>query len=235
MNGDEQMGKYLKETPWDKRNFDIDTYELTDSTADALEETVGKEGHFTLKVSPLDSPEILVKYGFYYMDTLIEPVCKKDDLRVFVREGISIASDYEPIEIIQIAEEAFMHGRFHRDFNIPDSQADKRYVNWVKDLMDANKVFALMYEGQTAGFYAFENDQILLMGIKESFRSKGLAKAFVSQACFEQQLKFAHEQLKTSISATNVASLNLFYALGFKLKNTVDVYHKMNQPSKVGI
>lgn len=228
------MDKYLKETPWDKRNFDIDTYELTASTADALEETMDKAGHFTMKVNPLENPENLIKHGFYYMDTLIEPICKKEDLRIFKREDISIATDYDPKEIIQIAEEAFMHGRFHRDFNIPNSQADKRYVNWVRDLMDANKVFALLYEGQTAGFYAFENDKVLLMGIKESFRSKGLAKAFASKACFEQ-LKFGHEQLKTSISAANVASLNLFYALGFKLKNTVDVYHKMNQPSQVGI
>lgn len=228
------MDNHLKETPWDRRNFNIDTYQLTAATEDALQETVDKPGHFTLKVNPLNSPEILVKYGFYYMDTLIEPVCKKEDLRVFVREGISIATNYEPNEIIQIANEAFMHGRFHRDFNIPNSQADKRYVNWVNDLMEANQVFALLYEGQTAGFFAFEDDKVLLMGMKASFRSKGLAKAFVSQACLEQ-LKFGLEQLTTSISAANVASLNLFYALGFKLKNTVDVYHKMNHPSKVGI
>lgn len=233
-NGDENVDKFLKETPWDKRNFNIDTYELTGSTEEALKETVDKPGHFTLKVNPLDSPENLVKYGFYYMDTLIEPVCKKDDLRIFVREGISIETDYDPDEVIQIAEEAFMHGRFHRDFNISNSQADKRYVNWVKDLMNANQVFSLLYHGQTAGFFAFEKDKVLLMGMKESFRSKGLAKAFVSQACFEQ-LKFQQEQLKTSISAANVASLNLFYALGFRLKSTVDVYHKMNFPSKVGI
>lgn len=228
------MNEYLKATPWDKRNFNVDTYQLTTLTEDALKETVNTAGHFTLKVNPLESPESFLQYGFYYMDTLIEPVCKRDDLRVFTREGVAIASEYDPEEILQIAEEAFMHGRFHRDFNIPNFQADKRYVNWVKDLMEANHIFSLLYERQTAGFFAFENDKVLLMGIKESFRSKGLAKAFVSQACFEQ-FKFGHEQLKTSISAANVASLNLFYALGFKLKNTVDVYHKMNHPSELSI
>ncbi|ASK62590.1 GNAT family N-acetyltransferase [Virgibacillus phasianinus] len=228
------MSNYLQETPWDKRNFNMNTYELTASTESALEETVDKQGHFTLKVNPLDNPEMLLKYGFYYMDTLIEPVCKKDDLRLFVRDGTSISTEYDPSEIIQIADEAFMHGRFHRDFNIPNDQADKRYVNWVKDLMEAKKVFSLLYEDQIAGFYAFEEDKVLLMGMKEEFRSKGLAKSFVSQGCFEQ-IKFGHSQLRTSISAANVASLNLFQSLGFKLKNTVDVYHKINRSAKVGI
>ncbi|ASN04615.1 GNAT family N-acetyltransferase [Virgibacillus necropolis] len=228
------MSEYLKETPWDKRNFNINTYELTASTEDALKETVDKDGHFTLKVNPLDNPEMLMKYGFYYMDTLIEPVCKKEDLHLFVRGGASISTEYDRQELIQVAEEAFIHGRFHRDFNIPSSQADKRYVNWLHDLMDANNVFSLLYEGRTAGFYAFEQDKVLLMGMKKEFRSKGLAKTFVSQGCFEQ-LKFGHAHLKTSISAANVASLNLFYALGFKLKNTVDVYHKMNHTSQIGV
>lgn len=228
------MNEYLKETPWDRRNFNIDTYELTASTEDALKETTNTEGHFTLKVNPLDNPESLLKYGFYYMDTLIEPVCNKDDLRLFVREGTSISTDYNPNELIQIADEAFMHGRFHRDFNIPSSQADKRYMNWLQDLMDANNVFSLLYEGRTAGFYGFDQEKVLLMGMKKEFRSKGLAKTFASQGCFEQ-LKQGHTQLKTSISAANVASLNLFYALGFKLKNTIDVYHKINRTSKVGI
>lgn len=221
--------KHLQETPWDKRNFDMDTFEVTGTSEEALQETDEQDGHYTLKIGPLESPELLIKYGFYYMDTLVEPVCKKENLNVFDKVGTFISNDYNPSEINLIAEEAFKHGRFHRDFNIPNSMADIRYMNWVKDLQEKGQILALMYEDDTAGFFAYENDKVLLLGIKEEYRSRGLAKAFTSQSCSEQ-FKLGYSELRTSISAANVASLNLFYSLGFRLMNTVDVYHKVTGP-----
>lgn len=219
----------LRETPWDKRNFNIDTYEVLDYSEEALRKTDALEGHFTLKVNPLESPELLLKYGFYYMDTLIEPVCQQENLTVFHKEGTSISQNYDPGEITAIADEAFMHGRFHRDFHIPDHLADLRYANWVKDLQKQDKIFALKDNDRTVGFYAYEKDKVLLLGIKKEFRKKGLAKAFTSQGCLEQ-FKLGYDELRTSISAANVASLNLFYALGFRLSKTIDVYHKLSGP-----
>ncbi|GGJ87370.1 hypothetical protein GCM10007063_07290 [Lentibacillus kapialis] len=217
---------YLRETPWDKRNFNINTYELTDTSEKALQETNENKGHYTLKVSPLENPKPFLQHGFYYVDTLIEPICKKENLTIFDASGISISKTYDRDAILEIAAEAFVHGRFHRDFNIPDSMADKRYMNWVNDLLDAEKIIALKYGNDTAGFYGFDKDKVLLLGIREEYRSRGLAKAYTSLACREQ-LKAGYDELRTSISAANVASLNLFYNLGFRLKNTIDVYHKL--------
>ena len=64
------MENYLQSTPWDKRSFIIDTYEVTSSSEEALKQTNNIEGHFTLKVDPLENTENLKKYGFYYADTL---------------------------------------------------------------------------------------------------------------------------------------------------------------------
>nr|GGG68096.1 hypothetical protein GCM10011398_09920 [Virgibacillus oceani] len=221
---------YLRPTPWDKRNFNINTYEVTSSGEDALQETDKHEGHFTLKVNPLENPKELLAHGFYYMDTLIEPVCKKENLRYFEHENTFISQEYNAQEVFDIAEEAFMHGRFHRDFHIASSLADLRYLNWVKDLHEKEQLFGLYFENRLAGFYAFEDDKVLLLGIKEQFRNKGLAKTFTSQGC-KEQFKLGNQKLRTSISAANVASLNLFYSLGFKLTNTIDVYHKLTGPS----
>ncbi|WP_077328233.1 GNAT family N-acetyltransferase [Virgibacillus siamensis] len=219
----------LRETPWDKRNFNINTYEVLDYSETTLQKTDNLEGHFTLKVNPLESPELLLKHGFYYMDTLIEPVCQRENLNIFYKEGTSISKDYDPDEILQIANEAFMHGRFHRDFHIPDNLADLRYANWVNDLIKNDSIFALKDHGRTVGFYAYDQDKVLLLGITQEYRKKGLAKTFTSQGC-QKQFTFGYDQLRTSISAANVASLNLFQALGFKLSKTIDVYHKMNGP-----
>src|SRR5690625_5454566 len=85
MIGVKTMDKYLIPTPWDKRTFHIDTYELTDASEEALQATAENEGHFTLKVDPYHNPENIIKHGFYYMDSLTEPVCKKENLHKFNR------------------------------------------------------------------------------------------------------------------------------------------------------
>ncbi|MBP1970693.1 RimJ/RimL family protein N-acetyltransferase [Virgibacillus natechei] len=228
------MDNILQPTPWDKRNFHIDTYQLTTTSLEALEQTNEVEGHFTLKVDPFENKENLLKYGFYYVDTLIEPVGKKENLQLFEKEGIRFSRDYDKTEILEIATEAFTNGRFHRDFNIPDYMADRRYKNWVNDLIEKDIILALHFEGRTAGFFAYEDDKILLLGIHKDFRGRGLAKAFTSH-CVQEQFKLSgYDTLKTSISPVNLASLNVFIALGFRLKNTVDVYHKLHGSLPVG-
>ncbi|MEC5423043.1 N-acetyltransferase [Virgibacillus sp. C22-A2] len=234
-NGADTMETILKPTPWDKRNFHVNTYELTTITDEALEQTNAIEGHFTLKVDPYENTEKLSKYGFYYVDTLIEPVCKKENLHLFKTEGISLSRDYDRKKIIQIAEKAFTNGRFHRDFNIPNFMADRRYMNWVHDLIEKDLILALHYEEELAGFYAYENDKVLLLGIEEKFRSRGLTKSFTSHGVQEQFRVSNHDELITSISPANLPSLNLFISIGFKLKNTVDVYHKLNGSLPVGV
>ncbi len=226
------MNSYLKATPWDKRTFIIDTYELTDANQSALDETNNQNGHFTLKIDPLKNPQPIIQSGFYYTDSLIEPVCKKTDFIYFQNEKVSLTQEYRKSEIIKIAKETFIHGRFHRDFNIPNALADIRYMRWVEDLMNEKKLYTLLYEGKLAGFYGFDKDKVLLLGIKKEFQGKGLAKSFTSMGC-KKQFEQGYSTLYTSISAANVASLNLFYSIGFKLKKTLDVYHKLTGPPPI--
>lgn len=221
------MTSNLKPTPWDKRTFKIDTYELTSSSITALKETNKLNGHFTLKVDPLINPKTIINSGFYYMDSLIEPVCKKDNLKIFEDDKIRLSQNYDKQDILEIAKNNFIHGRFHRDFNVPNSLADKRYMRWIEDLMIEKKLYALLYDGELAGFYGFNQDKVLLLGIKKEFQGKGLAKPFTSMGC-KKQFEQGYLALYTSISAANVTSLNLFSSLGFKFKRTLDVYHKLN-------
>lgn len=227
------MKEYLEPTPWDKRTFNIDTYELTSSSEDALKATDEIEGHFTLKVDPLENPKNMLEHGFYYMDSLIEPVCRKQDFKPVERDKLELSQEYNKKEILQIAKATFIHGRFHRDFNVPNSLADTRYMRWVDDLMEEQNLFSLLYDGELAGFYGFKDDKVLLLGMKQEFQGQGLAKPFTSLGC-ERQFSNGYSTLYTSISAANLASLNLFISLGFKLKKTVDVYHKLSGPPPKG-
>ncbi|WP_254434108.1 GNAT family N-acetyltransferase [Halobacillus sp. Marseille-Q1614] len=223
------MTEYLRPTPWDVRNFHIDTFEVTSMEEEALAQTEERKGHYTIKIDPLSNPKRLLDSGFYYVDTLIEPVCKAEKLLNFDQEGITIEERYNLNTVLEIAEKTFHHGRFHRDFNIPNEQADKRYMNWTKDLIEKEQVYALNVQGETAGFYGFEKDKVLLLGMSRKYRGKGLARPFLSAACQKQLIESGSEELTTSISAANVASLNLFYSLGYRLRTTKDVYHKLNR------
>ncbi|WP_261134123.1 N-acetyltransferase [Bacillus sp. Marseille-Q3570] len=225
------MARFIKETPWDKRNFGIDTYELTASSEEALEEAEKVNGHFTLKVDPLENKESIVRHGFYYTDTMIEPVCSKDKLKSYDHENIRVSRVGDLEVIMKIAEEVFTYGRFHRDFHIPSKMANMRYANWVKDLYDKDQVFFLSYEGEMAAFYAYEDEKILLIGLKKEFMQRGLTKYMIQKACQAQFELGGYSHLKTSISAANLPSLNLFLSLGFKLTRTFDVYHKLNGPA----
>lgn len=224
------MPQYLRPTPWDKRTFKIDTFELTAAHEEALEETDEHEGHFTLKADPLDDPEPFIKHGFYYMDSLIEPVCDKENFRLITNEDITLSQNFRKDDILQIAEKVFVHGRFHRDFNVPDRLADIRYMRWTQDLIESNNLYAWLYNGELAGYFGFEENKVLLIGVNEAFQGRGLTKVCTSMNC-QRLFDTGYDQLYTSISAANVASLNLFYSLGFKLKKTRDVYHKLNGPA----
>src|SRR5699024_12700924 len=113
-----------------------DTYHLIDASYQALKETIIIHGYFSLKVDPLKNTKNFIETCFYYMDSLIEPVCKKNDFQFFENNKVSLSQDYQKKEILQIAKDTFIHGRFHRDFNVPNSLADIRYMRWVEDLME---------------------------------------------------------------------------------------------------
>ncbi|GLO67083.1 GNAT family N-acetyltransferase [Oceanobacillus kimchii] len=219
---------YLEPTPWDQRNFPVETYQLSEYSEAALRETDQVKGHFTVKVGVFENTKLLHDYGFYYADTLIAPFCKKDRFLFERAKEASFTENFDKDEILNIAEEAFQGGRYHRDFNIPNNMADKRYRNWVKDLINQRLILAYKQNGEIAGFFAYKDDQILLLAMHEDYRGKGMATAFAGACVKEQFVRTGHTELKTSISPSNPASLNVFLGLGFRLGPAIDVYHKLN-------
>lgn len=221
------MTKHLREAPWDRRNFGMDTYEVLSPAEEALQETDETTGHFTLKVDPMVNKKPILEHGFYYADTLITPVCKADQLQTFSNEQVGITREGSFAIITSISAGAFKVGRYHRDFNVKEETAEQRYINWLRDLYEAGQVMFLTYEGEIVAYYAYQDNRILLIGMDEKVRGKGLAKPLVSKAC-EVLFSYGHEELETSVSAINFPSMQMFYSLGFKMKRAVDVYHKWN-------
>ena len=221
------ISEYIIKTPWDSRVFGLETFEIVKASEYILNlvfENNPKPGHYTVKTNPLFSKKILHNYGFYYCDTLIEPYCNINNFIEFKEEKSSINDSIEIEELIKIAHGAFIHGRFHRDFNLDKNLADIRYELWLKDIYESQGVFGLMYDNNLAGFWGFANNKIVLHALSEEYRGRGLAKYFWSLAC-QELFSRGHQELISSISASNVRVLNLYSSLGFKFRNPLDVYH----------
>ena len=216
----------IKPTPWDTAAFGMPTWELLEYSAAALQQASMTAGHHTLKVEPLADKRLLHEWGFYYCDTLIEPYCNAARLRIAQHPEATISKVIDAEQVMAICHGAFSHGRFHRDFNLPKVAADKRYDNWLAQLLEAQQVYGLYWQGELAGFIGHSGNNLVLHAVAEKFRGKGLSKYWWSAVCCDL-LENGNEKVKSSISATNLAVLKLYASLGFSFNNPQDIYHRL--------
>ncbi len=214
----------IKETPWDAATLGIPTYEITDFSEEDLDIAGRTRGHYTIRVDPLSDKRMLHAYGFYYCDTLIEPYCSSDRFRFFERKDIHVSPKASFRELLGICHGAFSHGRFHKDFNLDRNLADKRYDKWLESLEREGKTMGLYHDATLAGFIAYSGNCLVLHAIGDQYRGRGLGKYFWSAACRDIFSQGAME-ITSSISASNLAVVNLYASLGFRFRKTVDVYH----------
>lgn len=220
------MTALLKPTPWDSEIFGIPTWELTEYSEQALVQSGQMPGHHTIKVDPLADKRLLHAYGFYYCDTLIEPHCNLARLHKISHPEATISGDADATQLMDICHGAFTHGRFHRDFKLGKAAADLRYDNWFKQLLEARQVYGLYWQGMLAGFICHSENNLVLHALAEKYRGKGLSKYWWSAVCGEL-LSIGHDEVKSSISASNLAVLNLYASMGFSFSSSRDAYHRL--------
>lgn len=216
----------IKPVPWDRAAFGRDCYELAGAEAATLAAALTQPGHYTVKVDPLADKRALHAAGFYYCDTLIEPWCVPE--RLVRHDDAATALDFAPAlaPLAAICDGAFVHGRFHRDFNLEPACADRRYGNWLAQLHGEGRVIGLTHAGTPAGFIAHVDGALVLHALGAQWRGRGLAKFWWSAAgrhLFAQGCR----EIRSSISAANLAVLNLYASLGFRFRQPLDVYHRV--------
>ena len=217
--------RLIERTPWDCAALGHDAFELANAGPEAMTQ-VGASGHYTVKVDPLASKQLLHTNGFYYCDTLIEPYCEAERLRSLPHAAAGF--DHRPAlePLLALCRGAFRHGRFHRDFNVERRLADLRYEAWLRTLHAADQVYGLTWEGEVAGFIAHEAGKLVLHALGEKHRGRGIAKHLWSAVCADLTRRGARE-ISSSISAANVAALSLYASLGFRFRKPLDVYHRV--------
>lgn len=216
----------IKTTPWDEAIFGMPTWELLEYSETSLQQAAHTLGHQTIKVDPLANKQLLYEHGFYYCDTLIVPSCKAGRLRAVHHPDATISKSIDAEYVLEIFHGLFMHGRFHRDFNLPKIASDLRYNNWLKQLLETQQVYGLYWQGILAGFIGYNGNNLVLHAIAEGYRGKGLAKYWWS-AVSTELLANGQDEIKSSISAANLAVLNLYASLGFSFSSSQDIYHRL--------
>lgn len=216
----------IKTTPWDAASLGMYTAEIVEYSEAALRHAVRTPGHYTIKVDPLADKRLLHEHGFYYCDTLIEPYCTAERLKRADHPDATISRQAGWDALLAICHGAFAHGRFHRDFNLDKTRADLRYDNWLRQLYEKNTVYGLYWHDELAGFIAYVDNSLLLHALAESQRGQGRAKYWWS-AVSGELLAAGHPEVKSSISAANLAAVNLYAALGYSFRHALDVYHRL--------
>jgi ribosomal protein S18 acetylase RimI-like enzyme len=221
-----EIKAHLNPTPWDAKAFGFPTFEVKTLSEEVLRAIVGLPGHYTVKVPPLSNKQRLEKHGFYYCDTLLEPYCAKPNFVPHLKPSVRVSKKVELERVLAICHGAFEFGRFYRDFNLDKSAIDRRYDNWLTQIFEEGGVYGLWLETTLAGFVAVKGSHLVLHVVARDFRGKGLAKYFWTAVC-KDLYESGHEELTSSVSAGNVAVINLYASLGFRFRNPLDVYHRM--------
>jgi ribosomal protein S18 acetylase RimI-like enzyme len=219
------MHPAIRRVEWDSAAFGRDCYEITVAEDAALQAAAAGSGHYAVKVDPLADKTALHRHGFYYVDTLIEPYCPGGDFAGRRDARARCTRDEKLDDLLAICHGAFAHGRFHRDFNLPRAQADLRYDNWLRQVHAAGDAWGLRHDGTLAGFIAVAGNRLVLHAMAPAFRGRGLAGVLWT-ALIDTLFAQGHQEVCSSISASNLAAANLYQSLGFRWRQAVDVYHR---------
>lgn len=221
----------IRPSPYDAAAFGMPAWEIAVYDAETLRSADGHAGLQTIKVDPLADKALLQRHGFHYCDTLLVPRATAARLRaVPERAGLAIeridAEHADAGGALAICHGAFAHGRFHRDFRLDRAGADLRYDNWLRQLLAAGACWGLYEDGMLAGFIAHNGANLVLHAVAPSARGRGLAKHWWHLAA-SALFAAGHTEVHSSISAANIAILNLYASLGFGFDAPQDVYHRI--------
>lgn len=220
----------IEPVPWDARALGAEAFEVKRVTPEAMAMVARRPGHYTAKVDPLSSKRLLHDSGFYYCDTLVEPHCGRGDLIEHTRAGVRVSREVTLGELRPLCHGAFSHDRFHRDFSVAPEAADARYDNWLAQMHAQGQVYGIWLDGELAAFIALVGKRMVLHAVSRARRGEGTAKYLWSAACRHFFDESGLDHLESSVSAANLAVVNLYASLGFRFRNPTDVYHRWVRP-----
>lgn len=184
------------------------------------------------KISVNESAKLdcLQKLGFYIVDTNIQLSLntKMSDTK---NTNIRFANSTDEQAIKDLAKTSFKYSRFHLDPQISEKVASKIKEEWAGNYFNGNRgkwMVVAEYNSKVVGFLQIlsKSDNIIiidLIAVNEKNRGKGFAKDMISYAfinCLHNDGK-----IEVGTQITNIASLDLYTKLGFRISSSSYVLH----------
>jgi ribosomal protein S18 acetylase RimI-like enzyme len=188
----------------------------------------------------------LAQCGFYFVETVLSPhvsLAKHAVLDRFVADparvlpgrcaladlevGDLAAGDHATAAAVRaIAGESFVDDRFHIDHSCDHATANRRYQLWVDDLLrdDGVRCHVLRLRTEPVGFLASRQGDLLLAAFAPRYAGAGLGEYFWLRVLQDLRLG-GTKVVRTVISTNNVAALNLYVRLQFKLAAPRATFH----------
>jgi ribosomal protein S18 acetylase RimI-like enzyme len=144
-------------------------------------------------------------------------------------EGVSLATLDDAEACAAVAHEAFLYDRFHADPDVDNGAADRLKAQWALNSVRgrADAVFVVRDNGKVAGFNACMRASdaavIDLICVAASYRRRGYARALTLAALAHYTGKV--KEMKVGTQSTNIASLALYRAMGFRESSTSITVH----------
>ncbi len=177
--------------------------------------------------------QVFSEMGFEFVDlslqvTLSLPSAKLPPVRSQLRPAA--AADRAAIEAI--AAECFSHGRYHADPRFPKRLANRRYAQWVRNVLttpsEIDRMYVLEEGSRVAGFYhvTIEGDTSDLRLAAVSAESKAtMLGVELYSAMLHELRRQGVRRVATSISAVHTNVVNIYSMLGFRFGNSGIIYH----------
>ena len=134
--------------------------------------------------------------------------------------------------LIDMAGQAFEHGRFHQDPALGARLGDLRYGVWMKNAFShpGQTVYKCVENDETVGFFVVEYPVAnraywSLIGLTPGMGGQGLGTR-VWQAMMLHHKNEGMDSVETSISSHNVPALNLYVKLGFRFPPPDVTFHR---------
>lgn len=229
-------------TPWDSRVFGFPTSEsrsiqyadneIVDlfNKIDAINEQESvKLTYFRhdsndqlLKRAALENGYSIKEFSLYTYHNNVSKIPKTPrslDFRRATREDLK--------QIQHIASSSFTHGRFHEDPFIQYELAQRRYENWIGDLIDT-EFFVFDIKNQIGGFFSYaKKDNEIEMPIsglsQDALRLGGFLWVNMFHFIYERE---NISKIRNLVSGSNMAVINLYARLGFTFEQPMFGYHK---------
>ncbi len=181
----------------------------------------------------LNESMLLEGRGFCFIEMVHRPQLTAVREAMFPEDTLEIspATDNDLATIEEIAGSAFKTDRFHLDPRLDRDFADRRYRRWVRTSLQhpTQRLLKISNAGSIVAFFVVERFADgrcywHLTAVAPAMQRKGLGKR-VWRAMIMHHRREGVDRIETTISAHNVAAVNLYAGLGYRFQPPAMTFH----------